>query len=249
MSSILSERETTWNENQKIKLKERIEWKLKKASKAKDYTKQLLQNCKSWGGPCTSVDELEKIIKEKPGKQEIIVKNEMAYYAHTHKTDKIARPDLFKLNRISHQEKLENLVILLGDDVHISEATITNLPTNEEVMNVLLNTAMENNAASSLSLNELCIVVWQNSINKYEWYIGYIKEINAEGYVIDHMHQAIKSSALHWKYPKTEDIQTAEKEQIVPCKIIGEWDNSSETRKCLFTLKNMKQICTAFKNM
>ena len=60
------------------------------------------------------------------------------------------------------------------------------------------------------------------------------------------MHQAIKSSTLHWKYPKTEDIQTAEKEQIVPCKIIGEWDNSSETRKRLFTLKNMKQICTAF---
>ena len=113
-------------------------------------------------------------------------------------------------------------------------------------MNVLLNTTIANNAASPLSLNELCIAVWQNSVNKYDWYIGYIKEINDEGYVIDHMHQAVKGSALHWIYPKLEDIQTTKKEQIVPCKVIGEWDNSSETRKSLFNLKNMKQICTAF---
>ena len=104
-------------------------------------------------------------------------------------------------------------------------------------MNVLLNTTIANNAASPLSLNELCIAVCRNSVNKYDWYIGYIKEINAEGYVIDHMHQAVKSSALHWIYPKPEDIQTTKKEQIVPCKVIGEWDNSSETRKSLFIFK------------
>ena len=63
------------------------------------------------------------------------------------------------------------------------------------------------------------------------------------------MHQAVKNSALQWKYPKTEDLQTAEKEQIVPCKVIGEWDNSSETRKSIFNLKNMEQICTAFRKL
>ena len=34
---ILSDRENSWNEKQQVKLKERLELKLKKAQKAKDY--------------------------------------------------------------------------------------------------------------------------------------------------------------------------------------------------------------------
>ena len=47
ISLILSDRETLWNEKQQVKLKERLELKLQKAQKAKDYTKKLLQDCKS----------------------------------------------------------------------------------------------------------------------------------------------------------------------------------------------------------
>ena len=94
ISLILSEQETIWNEKQQIKLKERLELKLKKAQKAKDYTKKLLQDCKSWGGPCTSVDELHQVLIGKDT-QNRILKTEMAYYVHTHKADKIARKQLF----------------------------------------------------------------------------------------------------------------------------------------------------------
>ena len=58
ISLILSDRETVWNEKQDIKLKERLQLKLQKAEKAKDYTKKLLQDCKSWEGPSTTMDEL-----------------------------------------------------------------------------------------------------------------------------------------------------------------------------------------------
>ena len=58
MSLILAERETKWNATQDMQMKERLELKLKKSQKAKDYTRKLLEDCKSWGGPVTSTDEL-----------------------------------------------------------------------------------------------------------------------------------------------------------------------------------------------
>ena len=130
---------------------ERLELKLKKAQKAKDYTRKLLQDCKSWGGPCTSVDELRYILKGKDQQQQI-VKTEMAYYAHTHKADKIALKELFRLNGISHEEMLENLTILLDDEKHTSTSTIANLPTNEYVMkSVVTIDSTLNNISSPVS--------------------------------------------------------------------------------------------------
>jgi len=35
---------------------------------------KLLNSCKSWDGPCTSVGELYEILREKPNELELIVK-------------------------------------------------------------------------------------------------------------------------------------------------------------------------------
>ena len=58
----------------------------------------------------------------------------MAYYAHTHKTDRISNKELFRLNSISFDEMLENLTILLDDNDCGGTATIANLPTNSDVV-------------------------------------------------------------------------------------------------------------------
>ena len=60
--SILLSKGETCNIGQQEKLKARLQEKLKKSAKAKDYTKRLLQNCKSWGDLCTSEEELYDII-------------------------------------------------------------------------------------------------------------------------------------------------------------------------------------------
>ena len=54
-------REKKWNEEQKVKLKARIDEKLRKASKQKDYTWKLLRDCKSWNGPAITGEELQNI--------------------------------------------------------------------------------------------------------------------------------------------------------------------------------------------
>lgn len=80
--------------------------KIKKCCKLKDYCKKLLQDRKTWFVPCASAEELHVIIREHLEKGAFIVKTEMAYYAHTHKTENILQSELFRLNVIIHNGKL-----------------------------------------------------------------------------------------------------------------------------------------------
>lgn len=245
---ILSKREDTWTANQKERLQQRLQEKLIKCAKAKDYTKKLLSNCKTWGGPCTSVDELHGILNAKPDEQERIVKTEHSYYVHTHKSDKIARPALYKINGITHEEKLINLAILLDDDT-VSQYTMADLPTNVDVISVLESTQNQKEQPKEVlfKLNELCVVVWQNCDSKYEWFIAYVKDVDADKYTVDHLHRATSGSDCKWKYPRIEDIQEAELDQIVDYNVEGHWDIEPDKRKRLFTVKNIKEIEAAFK--
>ena len=69
---------------QKQKLKERIDKKLKRANKSKDYIKKLLTDCKSWFGPCTSMDKLLHAMRTKSDRVEFIVKAEMTLCTNSH---------------------------------------------------------------------------------------------------------------------------------------------------------------------
>jgi len=136
------------------------------------------------------------------------------------------KSDPFRLNKISHDEKLENLTILLaGDDMNVTNSTTCDLPSNEDVLKVINNIDQPCTSQTSfrhnLAINELCVSVWQNSVKEYVWYIGYVKEITDDGYVIDYMIPS-RDSVLKWKYPDSEDVQTAEDAQIVPCDFFRE---------------------------
>ena len=85
-----------------------IKLKLKIASKEKDYTKTL----------------------KRPDKENFIVTTEIANFAHKHCSDKLQRPELYKLNKISFEEKFKNLLLLLSDDCEQSMTIIANLLNN-----------------------------------------------------------------------------------------------------------------------
>ena len=80
--------------------------KLKKANNQSIYTRKLLQQCKTWGGPAASMEELYKNteITEK------VVRTEVSYYRDTYKTEISYQPHLFKVNRITHEEGLTTSV-------------------------------------------------------------------------------------------------------------------------------------------
>ena len=171
----------------------------------------------------------------------------MAYYAHTHKADKIANKELFRLNRISFEEMLENLTILLDDDGCGGTATTANLPTNADVMRAIKNQSPSTiNESSTAKVNDMYVVVWQED-NDYQWYLGYVKKIDDGKLSVDHLARKLKESDSKWKYPSQEDIHLADPAQIVKCNIEGEWDLTADSRKRLFTVTNLKTITCAFR--
>lgn len=114
MTKLLNKREENWTRQQKALQIKKIEEKIELARKQSQYVNKLLVNCKSWCGPVSSVSELQEVILKHHDKAETIVKTELAYYKHTHRQEAIANPSLFKLIRITHEERLSNLMVLLS---------------------------------------------------------------------------------------------------------------------------------------
>ena len=245
ITKLLSHHEQKWTKEQKQKLEEQIQLKLAKGRKAKDYSKRLLQECKTWGGPFTSVSELQNSLKKHPDIEHRIVKTEVAYYTHSNKVEKIARPDFFRLNGISHDEKLENLALLLDEDDNSSVKFVVDLPTNEEVISKVYAKETKSNEISTHQINEICVIIWLNSKKQYEWFLGYIIEQNDEGYVVDHLHRTDSNLNSKWHYPSKEDKCIVEADQILPCQVQGQWD-ITDLRNTHFTLKNVKEIQEIF---
>ena len=199
----------------------------------------------------TSGEELRQCLNGRDDQQHVL-RTEMSYFAHTHKAERIANKDLYRLNGISFQEMLENLTILLENvDDCGSTATTANLPTNSDVMKSL--TKHQNLPTTPIAaledeftqVNQMCVVVWQEDTG-YQWYLGYIKEVKSDGtLLVDHLTRALKNSHSKWKYPSREDIQEVSPEQILRCKVEGDWDLQADARKRLFSLTNTNTIMCA----
>ena len=243
---VLSERERQWNSEQPSLFNIRLKEKLQKVKKQKDYAKRLLRDCKSWLGPATTAEELCAILFSKDNQQHIL-RTEMSYYAHTHRADKIANKELFRINSISYEEMLENLIILPDDEKHEVTATIANLPSNDDVLKSLLSSRSTPPTTSADDrTNKMCVVIW-NASDNYEWYLGYVVKHVDDQLSVDHLARSTKNSHSKWKYPSKEDVQLVETDQIVDCEIVGEWDMTADSRKRFYTLNNAKDIAYSVK--
>ena len=144
------------------------------------------------------MEEINRALAVHEDIQENIVKVELKYYKHTHKADVTARPDLFKLNMIGHQERLENLCTLLSDEGHDASHLYSSihLPSNEEAIQILkpgsdvTPTEMPSVAPESpVQVNELCITMWESG-----WYLGYALQVTETTIYVDHLERVSKDS-------------------------------------------------------
>ena len=92
-----------WTEKQQNAYIARLDEKRIKGRQHRLYVHKLLDSCKTWKGPCTTVNELYIVLAANPDNVENIVKTELSYYKHTHPSDVAARPELFKLLKVSHK--------------------------------------------------------------------------------------------------------------------------------------------------
>ena len=110
------------------------------------------------GGPFTTAEELQSSLIAKPDIRERIVKVELTYYRTTHETDMLSHPDLFRLNKITHEERLENLLILLSDD-DMATGSLTYLPIDADTFAIVQgNSVAEAPVNSTADLIQMIIV-------------------------------------------------------------------------------------------
>ena len=169
-------------------------------------------------------------------KVETVVKTELTYYKHTHRSEVITNSPLFKLIRVTHEERLNNLMILLNQQA----VQISRIPKKSDALNFLRNGDQhisDNTEAPTLESGEACRTLW-NEGEVLKWYIGYFTKVkNNDLFEVEHVQTCEKASNLKWKYPSKPDIQSVTPEQILDCSVIGEWKILS-SRNSEFTLLN-----------
>ena len=172
--------------------------------------------------------------------QHHILRTEVSYYAHTNKTQRLNNKELFKVNGLTFEELLENMTILLDEDHSCAASPLSSLPTNDNVLKVLVSstTTSIQQGVLETSINDLVAIVWQTKEVIFEWHLGYVKKKVNGKFIIDHLLRSIKNSNTKWKYLTREDIQIVEPDQIIQCDVSGEWDLTSSRKRC-YTLANL----------
>ena len=148
---------------------------------------------------------------------------------------------------IPHEERLENLLILLQDNDNIatsSSASVIDLPTIDELKKELLLHNIDKSPAPS-RVNGMCIVLWLEDRLQYKWYLGYVTGLSEKKYTVEHLIRSSDGKNDFWKHPPVEDIQEVEDEQFLDLKINGEWEVekvSGNRMSMKYHLKNSKEI-------
>ena len=254
IKSILAKREASWTASQRVLLRERLQRKLAATKNQRDYVRHLLVECRRWGGPCSTVDELLAALRSNPDNDERIVRTELAFYKHSHSVDVAARPELFKLVRVSHTERLENLCVLLSDDSHktSNSASIADLPTNTELAATLLQRPVEavpSDGATGTYTPELMVlsvIMWEITEDSVAWFLCYPREVREDGdVVVEHLERVVKTSDRLWRHPIVEDVQVARPGQFIQCPVEGEW-LYADPRSIRYNLRNCEFVAKAF---
>ena len=76
-----------------------------------------------WGGPCAITEELKGLLKKRQDIETTVVRTELSYHVRTNPGKRnTMESGLFRIN-IPHEDRLENLIVLLGGNQSISTST------------------------------------------------------------------------------------------------------------------------------
>ena len=157
--------------------------------------------------------------------------------------------NLFILNRISHEERLGNLLVLLSDEDVVC-GSVADLTTNAVALKILKNCTIEttpnNPPEIHFSVNDSCAVVWYLGA-KWKRFLGYIKEkVEGENYLMEHLERVKTNHGMLWKYPDTDDVTSVSVEQIVHVDVKEDWILNWNARQITFELHNATEIINGF---
>ena len=218
IAKLLDEEEIKWFESQHEITKAKLAEKWAKAVRKDDRMNDILRICKEHGGPFTSVEEIEKALKNTKDdkEQKKMLRNELLIWKQMCKRDQRENPALYKENGMSVAQMKVNLGVLLsgnhekdleGTVVFPDESTMLSI-LDDPNYEVVVDEESSNVIKHEIPLNEPCAVIWDNP-NGREWFIGMAQErISKDEYLIDYLEPDPKdTSKKHWQYPHKDDQQ------------------------------------------
>ena len=135
---------------------------------------------------------------------EHIVRTELAYYRNIHKSEMVATSNLFKLNSVSHEERLMKLCLLIDGP---NKKSITNICGNKDALKVIKNGDLLDVGDTEivLQVKQICITLW-NDRNGIQLYVGYCKEVKSDStFVVQYLERVNDNENMKWKYPNLID--------------------------------------------
>ena len=252
----LQSMEGCWNQKQTDVWKEKIKSSLQKKVRSAQYKDVLLKRCKDHGGPLLSAEDVANHIQKNNDKKKLKgeLRAEVGLQKALHPFDARERPHLYKMNFLSVDMLTENIVILLDkseEDVAKDEVVF---PSEEEIYDKINEEDEkdedEDKTVQSGHLNpdEPLAVIWDDDDGTRYWCIGFYAHDNEDETIqIDHLTQKQKGSCVQWIRPTVDDLQSVQPIQLLPMKIEGHWDLSSERRPS-FIIDNLADIESFFKN-
>ena len=130
--------EISWTDQQKKRLKDKIENAVKKNTCRGNY-KDLLRQCKNHGGPVGLTEYVQKLVSETSNKKKLksYLRSEVGFQKALHPFDSKERSYLYKMNFASAEEFAENLMIHLNVSQNPDAAEGFELPTEEEMYKLI----------------------------------------------------------------------------------------------------------------
>ena len=200
-----------------------------------NYSEILLQRCKKHQGPVVIV-----ILVQQCGYDEkkSFLRQDVAFKKVMHPGDAKERPALYNMNYLTHEELLENLTILMDTDSTNLEEEKVLFPTEEEIIDQVLDVSTYANVASdrddadsapdgtiSYTYLQSLAVVWDEGDNRY-WCVAFFlsKCDDEETFEVDNLVEKKNSNRRYWVRPVMDDVQDVLPQFIIPCVVQGEWD-------------------------
>ena len=213
-------------------------------------------------GPIVTVSELKALVKrcwDDEKKLKSFLRQEVGFKKVMHPVDAQERPDLYKMNFLTHEELLENLMILMNTDSTSLEEEEVLFPTEEEIIDQILavpstdsivpsECEIDNFATDgtvSLTNRQPLAVVWDEGDHRY-WAVALFLSNNDDGtFEVDNLVEKKNSNRREWVRPEGDDIQNVLAQFIIPCEVCGDWDYSK--RMSTFVVENVVEIEKHFK--
>ena len=192
----MDEMEKVWTEEQKAAKRNKVKADMEKSKRSGEFLGIVIRKLKVYGGPTTSLSELEEM-KKMEGDKKKVLRLQLQFQRLTNPRDAQERPHLYKVNNLTGNEMLANLAILLASDSVEGDGEDVIFDSADEIMSILQDKGEESTPIISSTererqANDPVIVVWHDKKDNPEWYVGFYLDDNDDGTVlVDHLERFV----------------------------------------------------------